>query len=227
MTTFAVLLPVASVKSYQWSLLPYTNLTNLSSFQSEKTTRIHSSRMCTVRSSGRISGRVCVCVCGWVGGYLVWEGWGGLPGPGVYLVPGRHLVPGGVHLAPGGRGVPGLGVYLVLGGVPGWGVYLVRGCVPGPRGCTLSWGGVPGLGGCTWSWGVYLVPGGCTWSQEGVPGPGGVPGPRRDAWSGTPPCGQTHTCKNITFATSLRTVKMFTIPCRMNKRYIIRICKTA
>ena len=66
----------------------------------------------------------------------------------------------------------------------------------------ISGGGVPGSGG------VYLVPGGvpgpggggCTWSQGGVPGPWG------GAWSGTPPCGQTDACKNITFATSLRTV---------------------
>ena len=41
---------------------------------------------------------------------------------------------------------------------------------------------------------MYLVPGG------GVPGPGGVPG------QVLPPCGQTDACKNITFATSLRTV---------------------
>ena len=54
------------------------------------------------------------------------------------------------------------------------------GVVPGPGGCTWS-GGVPGLG--------------------GVPGPGGVPGQVLP-----PPCGQTHSCKNITFATSLRTV---------------------
>ena len=72
-------------------------------------------------------------------------------------------------------------------------------------------------GGCTWSGGVHLVPGGVpgwrgTWSQ-GVPGPGVhlvggvhlVPG-RGCTWSGTPPCGQTDACKNITFATSLRTV---------------------
>ena len=85
------------------------------------------------------------------------------------------------------------------GGVPG-----LRGGGPGPgRGCTWS-GGVPGLGGFTWFQGVYLVTGGvpgpvgCTWSQGGVPGPG----------PGTYPCGQTDTCKNITFATSLRTVKM-------------------
>ena len=68
--------------------------------------------------------------------------------------------------------------------------------------------------------GVYLVPGGV---PGGVPGLGrGVPGPGRGGpgpggmylvlgectCPGTPPCRQTHRCKNITFATSLRTVKM-------------------
>ena len=103
-------------------------------------TRMHSSRMRTVRSSGRISG-------------------GGVPGPGR--------------------------------------VYLVEGGVPGPGGCTWFRGGVPGLGGVPGPGGVYLVP-------------GGVPGPWEGAWSLTPPppCGQTHACKNITFATSMRTVMM-------------------
>ena len=85
-----------------------------------------------------------------------------------------------------------------------------------PVGCVLSaavavsrWGGVPGPGGggctwsqwgCTWSGGVHLVPG-------GVPGPGGVSAPRGVYLVRySPPCGQTHACKNITFATSLRTV---------------------
>ena len=107
---------------------------------------------------------------------------------------------------PGG-GVPGpWGVYLVPGGVPG------LGSVPGPGGwCTWSRGlflvpwGLPGPGGCTWSWGVYLVlggvpgPRGCTWSQGGVPGVGGVP-------AQVPHLVDRRTCKNITFATSLRTV---------------------
>ena len=62
------------------------------------------------------------------------------------------------------------------------------GCVYLPGG-VLAQGGVPGPGG-TWSGGeVYLA--------RGVPGPGGY----------SSPCGQTHACKNITFATSLRTVK--------------------
>ena len=138
-------------------------------------TRMHSSRMRTVRSS--ISGGVCT-----------WSG--GIPGPGV-----------------GGWGVPARGVHLVrgvclVGGVPGWGVYLPEG-VPGP-------GGAPGLGG--------VPAGGCAPGPGGVPGPGGhlvrggtCPGvylvPGGCTWSGTPPLrGQTHACKNITFATSLRTV---------------------
>ena len=94
-------------------------------------TRMHSSRMRTVRSSGRISGRV--------------------PGPG-----GVYLVPGGVYLVQEGTwswgGVPGpggytwsWGVYLVLGGciwsqggVPGpGGVYLVPGSVSVPGGRAL------------------------------------------------------------------------------------------
>ena len=89
----------------------------------------------------------------------------GVPGLGVYLVPG------GVYLVPGGV------VYLVRGctwfeGVY-WGVYLVQGGVPGPRRVYLVLGGdVPGPGGCTWSQGVYLIPGGVC-SQGGVPGPRG------------------------------------------------------
>ena len=70
----------------------------------------------------------------------------------------------------------------------------------------VSRGGVPGPGGCTWSWGVYLVPGGVP--GLGVPGPGvylpgGAPGPGGVPGQVLPPCGQTHACKNITFATSL------------------------
>ena len=81
------------------------------------------------------------------------------------------------------------------------------GRVPGPpgevpgHGGAWSWGGawsqgVPGHGGClvwgvsgegAWSWGVSEV------SQRGL---------RQNP----PPRGQTHRCKNITFATSLRTV---------------------
>ena len=143
------------------------------------TTRMHSSRMRTVRSSGRISG--------------------GVPGPGgVYLVRG---------------GVPGRGCLLWGDLVPGGCTWSKGGCLL--WGCTWSQGGVPGPGGCTWSGGVPS-PGGCTWSG-GVPGPGvylalggcapgGVCSSGGCTWSGNPPCGQTDACKNITFATSLRTV---------------------
>ena len=103
-----------------------------------------------------------------------------------------------------------------------WGVYLVLGGVPGPGGCTWFWGVYLGPGGCTWSQGVYLVLRGCTWSQgvctwsRGVYlFPGGVPVPGECTWSwgylprySPPPRGQTDTCKNITFATSLRAVKI-------------------
>ena len=136
---------------------------------------------------------------------------------GVYLVPGGVPGPGGCTWSWGVYLVQG--VYLVWEGVPGprrvylvWGVYLVPGGggihgpggVPGPRGLYLVPGGVPGLGVYP-VWGVYLVPGGCTWTWEGIPGPGGSTWyqgylPRYS------PHGQTHTCKNITFATSLRTV---------------------
>ena len=79
-----------------------------------------------------------------------------------------------------------------VGCVPSAAVAVSRGgCLPG--GCTWSWGDVPGLGGCTWSGGVYLVQG--VYLVRGV-APGQV----------LPHCGQTHACKNITFATSLRTV---------------------
>ena len=117
-----------------------------------------------------------------------------------------------------------------VGCVPSAAVAVSRGGVYLPRGCTC-WGGVPGpwrgvylLGGCTWSGGVYLpggvpgpggylpggVPGlGCTWSR-GCTCPGGYLVLGGCTWSGTPPCGQTHACKNITFATSLRTVIILT-----------------
>ena len=116
--------------------------------------------------------------------------------------------------------------------VSGGGVYLVPGGCTWSGGCTLS-GGVPGPGGCTWSGGVYLV-------QEVYLVPGDVPHPRGvylvrgDLVPGgvpgqvLPPCRQTDACKNITFATSLRTVintthhhtdvDMFrTMSCKMSK----------
>ena len=63
------------------------------------------------------------------------------------------------------------------------------GCVPSAA-VAVSRGG-----GC-------ICPVGCTWSRGGAPGPGGGGAPGQ----ALPPCGQTHACKNITFATSLRTV---------------------
>ena len=125
------------------------------------------------------------------GGGCTWSR-GGVPGQGVYLVLGG---------VPGPRGVCCQGVYLVPGGCSGsWGVYLVPGG-SAPKGCTWSWWGLL-QGGCTWSGGVpcprgvYLVPG-------GVPGPGGVcsggmylvPG----GYQVLPTVNRiTHTCKNIT-----------------------------
>ena len=98
-------------------------------------TRMHSSRMRTVRSSGRISG-----VYLFRGGVPAWGGtWSqgvylvqwGVPGPegctwsrGLYLVLGVYLVPGGV---PGLGGVPGPGgLYLVQGGCSGSGTPVDR-----------------------------------------------------------------------------------------------------
>ena len=86
---------------------------------------------------------------------------------------------------------------------------------------SASRGGLPGLGGSAWSGGVSAWSGGCLPGlggvclvQGGLPGPGGwVPGrgglASQHALRQTPPCGQTHTCKNITLATtSLRPVMM-------------------
>ena len=77
---------------------------------------------------------------------------------------------------------------------------LPGGVVPGP-------GGVSGPGGCVCSWGVSGL-GGVSASGR-VPGLGGsapwgglVRGVSQHALRQTPlpPCGQTHTCKNITLA---------------------------
>ena len=73
---------------------------------------------------------------GVVQGGCTWS-WGGVPGPGGYLVPGGWGTwSGGVV-----RGVPGPGGYLVLGGCG-------LGGVPGPGGVPSPEGGVPGPGGC-------------------------------------------------------------------------------
>ena len=134
--------------------------------------------MRTVRSSGRISG-------------------GSAPGGG------GCLLPGGWGVCSGGRGVCSRREFgCLLWGVSARGVCLLWGGVyyqdgSAPRevcsgGCLLSGGvcsrGVSALGG-----GVSAL------------GGGGIP-PCTEA--DTPsPCGQTDACKNITFATSLRTVK--------------------
>ena len=119
-------------------------------------TRMHSSRMRTVRSSGHLSGgSVCVGVSApEVGGLR----WGGV----CLLLEGS--APGGVCC----RGVCSQGR-----GVCSWGSVCSRG-----GGCLLP--GASALGGC-------------------------IP-PCTEADTPYPPCGQTDTCKNITFATSLRTV---------------------
>ena len=161
------------------------------------------------------------------GVYLV-PGGGCVPGPrGCTCSRGRGCTwSGGFTWSQEGVCTWSWGVYLA----PGGGVYLVLGVVPGPRGCTWSregvyqmgvctwsqactWSrglpgprGVPGPGGCTWSLGgrglggMYLVQG-CTWSWGGCLLLGGVPGQVLPI----PPMDR-HTCKNITFATSLWTV---------------------
>ena len=118
-------------------------------------TRMHSSRMRTVRSSG-------------------------------------HLLGGGS--APGGRGGSASGGSSQREGVCcGWGV-----CSQG----VSAPGGVCS-GGCVCSRGVH---------SQGVSAPGWCIPPCTEA--DTSPCGQTDACKNITFATSLRTV-IITIPSSM------------
>ena len=83
-------------------------------------TRIHSSRMRTVRSSSHLLGGVPT-----QGVYLVPGGWGYLPG-GV-PTQGRGVPVWGEGVPAWGRGVPAQGGYLVPGGVPAWGVYLPGG----------------------------------------------------------------------------------------------------
>ena len=80
--------------------------------------------------------------------------------------------------------------------------HLLGGCLLGGVACSqgkcvCSRGGCLLLGGAC-SQGRGLI---CSW---GVPAPGG-PYPSMH-WGRPPSCGQTHRCKNITFATSLRTV---------------------
>ena len=98
---------------------------------------------------------------------------------------------------PGGGGVPGLGE----GGAWSRGVPALGG-VPAPGGCLVPWGCLHQGG--AWSWGG-------AWSG-GVPAPGGAcfGGMWYPACTeADPPVNRmTDRCKNITFATSLRTVKI-------------------
>ena len=86
----------------------------------------------------------------------------------------------------------GGGVVCLLGGVCFFGgVCLLGGC--------LLLGGVPA------SWGCLLLGGGVCFLGAGIPACTEADTP--------PPCEQTDACKNITFATSLRTVIMtFRLP---------------
>ena len=78
----------------------------------------------------------------------------------------------------------------------------MTGGVPDHRGECLVTGGVPG------DRGEYLVTGAVPGHRGGVLGHGGVPGYRvLTRYSPLPVNRITDRCKNITFATSLRTVK--------------------
>ena len=158
--------------------------------------------MCTVRSSGCLlylgaqknakkkqkkAKKNWVGVCSWEGGWGVcsWGVW-----PGGCLTWGVSdlgcVWPGGCLLLGG----------FDLGGVCSWGGVCLGGggWVSTPRGCLL--------------WGVVSAPRGVSTLGGLLPG---VSAPRgvvsQHVLRQTPPlCGQTHDCKNITFATSLRTV---------------------
>ena len=133
-----------------------------------------------------------------------------MPGPGgsawSWGVGGVCLARGGVCLVLGRGGcLPGPGgVCLVPGG-----------CLPGPRGVSAwSRGGV-----CLVREGVCLVPGGCLPGPRGVSAwsPGGLASQHALRQTPSPHCGQTHTCKNITLATtSLRPVKNI----QLNRNFI-------
>ena len=154
---------------------------------------MHSSRMRTIRSSDRISGG---CLLPWGGGVCSLGGC-------LCLLPQECLLLGGP--APGG--------------VCSGGCLLLGGCLlPGDvcsQGCLLL-GGVCSQGGCllqrecllsgVCSQGVSAPGGVCT---RGCLLPVGVCGIPACTEADTPPlCGQTDACKNMTFATSLRTVIM-------------------
>ena len=81
--------------------------------------------------------------------------------------------------------------------------------------------GVSALGGVSAPMGVCLgvcvcLGGVCS---GGVSAPGGVVSQHALRWNPHPPCGQTDACKNITFATSLRTVNM-DITCLHSRQFL-------
>ena len=83
------------------------------------------------------------------------------------------------------------------GGLLQGGVSALGGLVPG--GCLL-------LGGVCSQGGGVSAPGGCLlWGVSALGGVVSQHGLRQTS----PPCGQTDACKNITFATSLRSLKMY------------------
>ena len=120
---------------------------------------------------------------------------GGVPAPGGGLLPGGCLLLQGGCLLLGGLLLPGVGGLLCSGG----GSACSRGWCLLPGGLLLPGGGGSALGGGVCSGGVcsggYLLLGGC------------IPA----CTEADPPVNRmTDRCKNITFATSLRTVKICT-----------------
>ena len=107
-----------------------------------------------------------------------------MSGPGGCLLRGG-VWSQGVCLLPGGLPRPG-GCLLLRGCLVPVGCLLLGGEVPGPRGCLVQ--------GIAWSWGW-----GCVASQHALRQ---IPPP--------PVNRMTDSCKNIAFATSLRTVKIQT-----------------
>ena len=132
--------------------------------------RLHSSRMRTARALTVSPSMLCAGGCLLRGVCSQGGGVSALGGS----APERGCLLWGVS-------TPGVcsGRVSALGGICSWGVSAPGGCLGGvcSRGCLL-------LGGV------------CSWGM--LSAPRGVPGPRGCTWSGTPPCGQTHTCKHIT-----------------------------
>ena len=121
--------------------------------------------------------------CIWGGGGVCS---GGVSAPGCLLLGGGVCSQGGLGVCSGGCLLPGgfAPRGSLLGGVCSRAVCLLLGGV-----CS---------GGCL-LWGGLL--------QGGVSAMGGVVSHRTLRQTPPPPCGQTDACKNITFATLLRTVK--------------------